>query len=129
MLGDPEKKKQWVTDKLEPYAMSGKQPGKRESYKPETSVNIRRARTNSGTRSNGVFWTVADFVEKEGRVPTQDELSRLSDWLDVGEEEDCDGVRLPDPDSHVPIGPNSIRLTITIGASVETNTKVGSTKV
>ena len=123
LKADTEYKKEYVSEHLEPYIEEGKLRKKRKPYAPSSSVTIQKSKKFKGERSNGVFCPVPDFLAREGRLPTADELSKLSDWLDVDTSDDEGGVRLPDTGQSLTGG--CIRLTKVLGAGVKKVTEVG----
>ena len=98
-----------------------KQPGTRKPYQPKIEVVASTSKSISGTMSLGLFLGTDKFHEEQNRRPTAEEISKLSDWLQVGPGDDFEGVRIKD-DGRSALGEGVVRLIKSLDNTVARNT-------
>lgn len=98
-----------------------KQPGKRKPYQPKIEVVASTSKSISGTMGLGLFLGTDKFHEEQNRWPTAEEISKLSDWLQVGPGDDFEGVRIKD-DGRSALGEGVVRLIKSLDNTVARNT-------
>ena len=125
MTSSEKNRSNYITNELEPYIEGGKQPGRRKPYAPEIKVDAESASANIGTMGNGLFLGVDEFHEEEGRWPSAEEITKLSDWLDIPEGDDFEGVRIRD-DGRTALHGKRVRLVKQLSSRVSRQTTMGT---